>query len=658
MRNNYLKQAFHYSAFLFTLIFCFAVQTKPSIDDYAALPGVSQMRLSPNGELIAFIKTSADKDSVVIFSLKEGKMMTGATLETLSPRNLYFANDDQLIIVASRYRHVLGIRGQIDMSTAFAMNAHNGKIHQLLTPGDVIYVGQGGLGDIVGLSADKKYALMPAYVGVTNRLVQSRLALVRTSLTKRRSPRIVEKGTTTTIGYFVNTKGQVVAEERFDNDRNLHRIFSKKSGEWEEIYRKETDIRQISPVGLTPDQTKLVIRAGNNDTDRKVLYTMSLINGEVSEPLFAREDADIEGIIFDGIYRTVRGVRYSGFKPSYEFFDKKLESRVAKVTGIFSDQSVNLSDWSSDFSDIVISVSGASSSGDYYLSKRGQPLKFLTSKRKQIKASDINAIAEFNYKAKDGLNIPSLLTIPAVKDINNLPAIMLPHGGPESYDRNEFSWLSQALASQGYLVIQPQFRGSSGFGLAHTRAGYGEWGKKMQSDLTDGIDILVAEGIVDPARVCILGWSYGGYAALAGAAFTPNLYKCAVSINGVSDLALMMKQEKSDYGRNHWVLSYWENQLTAGGADKQDILSSASPVNYVEQIVVPVLLIHGEKDKVVNIDQSERMMDALAELDKSVEFIEFEGEGHSISGSEARRTVLRTVIKFINNHIGESASPK
>ena len=616
------------------------------------------MRLSPNGELIAFIKTSADKDSVVIFSLKEGKMMTGASLETLTPRNLYFVNDEQLIIVASRYRRVLGIRGKFEMSTAFAMNAHNGKIHQLLTPGDVIYKGQGGLGDIVGLSADKKYALMPAYVGATTRLVKSRLALVRTSLTKRRSPRIVVKGTTTTIDYFVNTNGEVVAEERFDNERNLHRIFSKISGEWEEIYRKEGDIRQISPVGLTPDQTELVIRAGNEDTDRKVLYTMSLINGDISEPLFAREDADIEGILFDGIYRTVRGVRYSGFKPSYEFFDKKLESRVAKVIKKFADQSVYLSDWSSDFGDIVINVSGTASSGDYYLSKQGQPLKFLTSKRKQIKSSDINTIAEFSYKAKDGLNIPSLLTIPLAKDINQLPAIMTPHGGPESYDRNEFGWLSQALASQGYLVIQPQFRGSSGFGLAHTRAGYGEWGKKMQSDLTDGLNFLVAEGIVDPARICILGWSYGGYAALAGAAFTPNLYKCAVSINGVSDLALMMEQEKSDHGRNHWVLSYWDNQLTGGGENKQNILNSASPAKYVEQIVAPVLLIHGEKDKVVNIDQSERMYEALEELDKSVEFIEFEGEGHSISGNEARRTVLKTVIKFINNHIGESASPK
>src|SRR5690606_351827 len=131
--------------------------------------------------------------------------------------------------------------------------------------------------------------------------------------------------------------------------------------------------------------------------------------------------------------------------------------------------------------------------------------------------------------------IPTLLTIPKEKItvLKNLPAVIYPHGGPESHDVIRFDYLAQALAAQGYLVIQPQYRGSSGFGRQHVLAGHGEWGKKMQDDLPDAIAALSDTGLIDPTRVCIVGASYGGYAALAGGAFTPELYKCVVSINGI-----------------------------------------------------------------------------------------------------------------------------
>ena len=155
--------------------------------------------------------------------------------------------------------------------------------------------------------------------------------------------------------------------------------------------------------------------------------------------------------------------------------------------------------------------------------------------------------------------IPMILTLPKLTGggIKNLPAVVLPHGGPESQDQVGFDYMAQALASRGFLVIQPQFRGSTGFGQEHLEAGWGQWGKGMQNDLTDVVGTLSQQGIIDSNRVCIVGASYGGYAALAGAAFTPDLYKCAVSIAGVSHLPKMLADDKSRYGRQSSVLDYW-----------------------------------------------------------------------------------------------------
>lgn len=137
----------------------------------------------------------------------------------------------------------------------------------------------------------------------------------------------------------------------------------------------------------------------------------------------------------------------------------------------------------------------------------------------------------------------------------------MPHGGPESYDEITFNWMAQYFASRGFLVVQPQFRGADGFGGDFILKGRGEWGRKMQHDLTDAVQTLIKLDYVDANKICIVGASYGGYAALAGATFTPKLYQCAVSINGVADVKQMLEDEEHDYGEDHWLLSYWQKNI-------------------------------------------------------------------------------------------------
>jgi dipeptidyl aminopeptidase/acylaminoacyl peptidase len=225
--------------------------------------------------------------------------------------------------------------------------------------------------------------------------------------------------------------------------------------------------------------------------------------------------------------------------------------------------------------------------------------------------------------------------------------ILVPHGGPAARDTAEFDWIGQALASRGYAVLQPEFRGSDGFGWAHMAAGFGQWGRKMQSDLADGVRFLASQGTIDPKRVCIVGASYGGYAALAGAALPSDkgIYRCAVADSGVADPRGMLKWVQDRY-REDAVLRYWDRFMGVTSPDDPK-LSEISPLAHAADVSVPVLLIHGKDDTVVPIEQSEQMAAALQAAGKPVTFVKLNREDHWLSNAETRQRMLAETVKFL-----------
>lgn len=208
------------------------------------------------------------------------------------------------------------------------------------------------------------------------------------------------------------------------------------------------------------------------------------------------------------------------------------------------------------------------------------------------------------------------------------------------------NWLPQFLATRGYAVLQPQFRGSTGFGDAWRRAGYRQWGLLMQDDLTDGVNALIEQGVADAKRVCIVGWSYGGYAALAGAAFTPDLYRCAVSINGVSDLPQMLSYElaRAADGEESDSVAYWRNHI---GAPNDRAVIEKSPARAAAQVKAPVLLLAATNDTVVPSSQSEMMERALKVMGRPVTLVQVEGDDHWLSQTATRVQVLKETEKFL-----------
>jgi dipeptidyl aminopeptidase/acylaminoacyl peptidase len=228
---------------------------------------------------------------------------------------------------------------------------------------------------------------------------------------------------------------------------------------------------------------------------------------------------------------------------------------------------------------------------------------------------------------RDGTAITSYLTRP-IRGSGALPLVVMPHGGPEQRDAVEFDPLAQALAAQGWLVLQPNFRGSGGYGKAFAEAGHRQWARRMQDDVTDATTDLVARGIADPRRIAIYGASYGGYAALMGAIVTPDLYRAAVSVAGVSDLADMMAHVRREDGEDAATYQYWMKSIGDPKLAREQ-LNAASPALRAGEIRIPVLLMHGTLDEIVPPRQSQDMKEALERAGRSVRYIEFSGQPHS-----------------------------
>jgi dipeptidyl aminopeptidase/acylaminoacyl peptidase len=228
----------------------------------------------------------------------------------------------------------------------------------------------------------------------------------------------------------------------------------------------------------------------------------------------------------------------------------------------------------------------------------------------------------------------------------------MPHGGPGQRDYPGFDWWAQAFASRGYAVLQPNFRGSSGYGATFQNAGHGEWGRKMQSDLSDGLTFLVQSGIADPQRACIVGASYGGYAALAGVTLQKGIYRCAVSVAGVSDLSKMVATDIRESILSATLIRMLKQEVGSG----RD-LREASPIRFAAGADAPILLVHGKDDTVVNYDQSADMAKALQKAGKPVEFVTLVGEDHWLSRSETRQSMLEAVVAFVEKRNPAGALP-
>jgi dipeptidyl aminopeptidase/acylaminoacyl peptidase len=337
-----------------------------------------------------------------------------------------------------------------------------------------------------------------------------------------------------------------------------------------------------------------------------------------------------------------------------ETSDPKLNEHMKSVRKFFKDSAnVYVVDSSDDSQVLLLFVEGPSDPPSYYRYRVDSGQLGLIGLKQEVMTNRLLPTASIiEYQARDGMKLNGYLTIPpGAKTATRLPLVMMPHGGPEARDHLTFDLHVQHLAALGYAVFQPNFRGSDGFGRNFAESGYGQWGRKMQDDISDALAMLVARQHVDPARVCIVGASYGGYAALAGATLTPDLYKCVVAISGPGNLAEFLKSRRKLFGEDSDVYAYWMRQIGDPDRDAANI-AAVSPALLVDRIKAPILLVHGDADDIVPYSASVEMKKALDKAGRPTRLITLEDESHSDWSEESLRLVLDEVGEFVRSNIG------
>lgn len=615
-----------------------AFTPRASIAAYGALPAIEQVDISPDGTSLAFLRTSEGQSSVVAL-MRDGTPLVEINTSDRRVRGVSWVSPDHIVVTSASTQRVPFFRGRGEVHVLDIVNVRTQKAERALQS-----TGRRTFNAALGWSSGVYRGKPTLYVqAVTENPGNYSLDLYRVDLDTGRG-RIHAEGAGDTQGYIVRRDGEVAARIAYNPENGRWRLSANNGGVWKDIYQVRALLDRPSAFGLGRTQDTVAI-ADEVDGEWR-LMELSLTDGA------DRGHIDL-GAAPNRILRDANGLMVGvGYMDTYQEYSL-ISPPLAEAWSLLKEglpgRQLTLHRYSDDLKTVVLYAQGTGEPGAYYLydspSKR---VSLVGRAYPDLDAAEIAEVHIINYKAQDGLDLMGYLTYPPGRSQTNLPLVMLPHGGPAARDEPGFDWWAQALASRGYAVFQPQFRGSDGFGEALLKAGYGEWGRKMQTDLSDGVRHLAERGLIDQSRVCIVGASYGGYAALAGATMEPDLYRCAVAVAGVSDLREMLleAERRGARGDANPTVRYWSRFMGASSTDDRSI-DTYSPARLVTAQTSPVLLIHGKNDTVVPFTQSQIMHAALQGKGR---LVPLEGEDHYLSLSTTRQQMLAETVAFLEQH--------
>lgn len=408
---------------------------------------------------------------------------------------------------------------------------------------------------------------------------------------------------------------------------------------WKTFSRTMPGTNEFTPIAV--DGTRDLAYAIKSLDGRDALYSVTLDGNFKAELLVSHPEVDVDEVITIGRRGRVIGATYTTDRRQVDYFDpeyKKLAASLARAlpqTPLISFLSA-----STDEQRLVVFAGSDTDPGNYYIyDKATRHLDELLAARSALLNMPMAPMKSVTFKTADGTVIPAYLTLPVGGATKGLPTIVMPHGGPSYRDEWGFDWLVQFYAQRGYAVLQPEYRGSSGYGDAfYAHNGYHSWQVAM-NDICDAGRWLVKEGVADPAKLAIVGWSYGGYAALQANVVDPTLFKAIVAVAPVTDLG-MLKSESSDY-TNSWIV---RRQVGSG-----EIVAQGSPARHADRIQAPVLIFHGDHDLNVGVAESRAMDAALRKAGKRSTLVVFPGLDHQLDDSEARTKMLDQSDAFLRS---------
>jgi len=405
---------------------------------------------------------------------------------------------------------------------------------------------------------------------------------------------------------------------------------------------QQSDTIHILDVAEDPH---FVYALENTEETTRRLVLFDMVAGKVKEVVFEPEDGTVTGLSHHPKTGAVIGYDYEDDKGSHTHYSEPFFAKMsAQIDRLLPNGENSIVGAVPDEGLYTILHSSNTDEGTFYLlNLKAKSLSPILQKR-AFKAQDMAITTGEWIETRDGLKIETLVTRPVgMEDAKNAPVVVMPHGGPQSHSDYSFDYMRQFLANRGYVIIEPNFRGSTGYGRTFKEAGYNQWGAKMQDDVTDATQWAIDTGLADPKRICIAGGSYGGYSALMGTIRAQGMYQCAISLNGVTDIQDMLRNDRHFMGGTNW-----NKKIIPEGLGADDI----SPTDLASEVSAPVLIIHAKDDPRVPYQQGEDMYRKLKGLNKPVELVSIESGDHFLDTAEARYVTLNAMEAFLARHIG------
>lgn len=621
---------------------------QPAVERFARSPEFWGAALSPNGRFLAGIQRVELGQMLVVIDLNTNARMPiqlARRADLASIDWVQWKNDNRLVYGARQLGLISRVFA-IDRDGSHSVQMFQSEMYRLVSNYAPI--------TLIDIQAnDPEHVLLGAYG-------QRGYTIYRANLDSGRVRSLGDAGWNT-AEMFVDGAGEPAMRVDLLRNASGYQIFRRGSrGGWtlaHEVRRSTiAQNRVFFPLGPGPGPSQVYVAARPEGREFQAIYLYNTATGELGEPVFQYEGADAavawldpnDNSIMVGCGETQRWQCRATTPAMQRHFDALTTYFEGRADFVLAGVSDDESKW-------LIYANGPTIPGAYFLYQLANAeIKVVATTQPQVMSLDLAPMRVVEYTGRDGTRLWGYLTEP-VGATGPHPLVVMPHGGPEMRDSYGYDPYVQFLASRGYAVFQPNFRGSEGSGRSFVEAGHHQWGRRMQDDITDGVRHLIDTGAAARDRVCIVGMSYGGYAALAGATLTPDLYKCVIAVAGVSDLLEILQTERREEGRRSTTYAYWLSLIGDPVADAAD-LRAVSPALLADRVQAPILLMHGTADTTVQINQSEMMRDALQRAGKPVEFIQFEREGHSwIYWNQTNRLRLfAETDRFLGAHIGAS----
>ncbi len=627
---------------------------------FGARPSVLQLSLSPDGKSVAYLAPNQGMGSFLYtLRLEENAKSRIALAADGKPDRLggcHWVSNDRLACLVYGVVHG-AVRGPMDLlpfDRLLAVNADGSNLRLLSTQAKFFTRGlQLSGGRVVDWLPDQDGALLMTRVYLPDDHTGSLIGSSKQGLgvdlidTRTLKTTVIEPPRENAVDYISYGRGAI----RILGIRELPSSTHQETGILNYLYRtpESKDWRKLSEYNSTDhsgflpyavDREKNVAYGTKKKDGRMAIYGVSLDESLHEDLIYARPDVDVDDLIRIGRRRRVVGISYATDVRTPVFFDADLDKLVKSLSAALPGHpAARIVDSSVDESTVLVYTSRDDNPGTYYVFDRpSHQLRPLFAVREELDGVKLAAVTPVAYPAADGASVPGYITFPPGKaDGKGLPAIVMPHGGPSARDEWGFNWLAQFYAARGFVVLQPNFRGSAGYGDAwFQNNGFRSWPIAI-GDVLDAGRWLVAQGIADPAKLAVVGWSYGGYAALQSAVTDPGVFKAVIAIAPVTDLN-DLKEEWRNWS-NHTL----ESSFIGDGATIRD----GSPAQHADKIKVPVLMFHGALDRNVAIGESQHMAKSLAAAGVKHELVTWDALDHQLDDSAARADMLRKSDAFL-----------